>query len=82
MSERRLEETEEMAGSGERGRGTAQALMPHLSDRLDTIPEDHRESMLVKAYLLLAEAHGDLATAVACLEDAARIGHGARDDGL
>ncbi|MGP9820213.1 hypothetical protein ACTZWW_09365 [Salinarimonas sp. NSM] len=71
-------ESEILDGRG----GTAERLLPHLNARLDGTHEEGREPLLLKAFLLLADAHGDLGTALRCLEEAAVGGHGARDDSL
>ena len=52
-----------------------QTVFPHLADRLDAVGEDMREVFLVKAFLLLAVAHGDVRTVLDCLEEAATSGH-------
>jgi hypothetical protein len=73
-------------GSGTLDRNGLEALFPMLADRLDTIAGDMREVFLIKAFLLLADAHGDARTALACLEEAATSGHvpgrGSGDDAL
>lgn len=66
----------------DRAGNAAERLLPHLIDRLDGIHADARESLLTKAFLLLADAHGDVTTAIACIEEAAGAGHGAQDDAL
>lgn len=61
--------------------GGIEAIFPHLSERLEAVGEEMREVFLVKAFLLLADAHGDVRTALSCLEEAATSGHGhTRDD--
>lgn len=52
-----------------------ETVFPHLADRLDGVGQDMRETFLVKAFLLLADAHGDVRTALECLEEAATSGH-------
>jgi hypothetical protein len=52
-----------------------EAVFPHLADRLDAVGDEMREVFLVKAFLLLADAHGDARTALECLEEAATSGH-------
>lgn len=74
------------AGSGGLDRDGLETLFPTLADRLDAIATDMREVFLLKAFLLLADAHGDVRTAIACLEEAAASGHvpgrGSGDDAL
>jgi|GEM_PF-2491188 len=52
-----------------------QSVFPHLADRLDAVGEEMREVFLVKAFLLLADAHGDTRTVLDCLDEAATSGH-------
>ncbi|MGJ3263010.1 MAG: hypothetical protein ACFE0R_07225 [Salinarimonas sp.] len=78
--------TRHPTGTGEygehRGGSATNRLLSHLSTRLDGLDAEVRESLLVKAFMLLADAHGDVATAITCLEEAASSGHGAQDDAL
>lgn len=54
----------------ELGRGGLEALFPKLAEHIDATPPAARERFLVKAFLLLADAHGRLDTALKCLDDA------------
>jgi hypothetical protein len=56
--------------SSELGRDGLEALFPKLAEHIDATPPAARERFLVKAFLLLADTHGDLATALRCLDDA------------
>src|SRR4051812_25234735 len=53
------------------GRNGLEALFPKLAEHIDHTPPGTRERFLVKAVLLLAEAHGNLDVALRCLDDAA-----------
>ncbi len=59
------------ACEGESGREGSGGLFPRLAEHLENLDEDMREIFLMKAFLLLADAHGDASTALACLEEAA-----------
>ncbi len=52
------------------GRAGLEALFPKLADHIDATPPAARERFLVKAFLLLADAQGDLGLALRCLDDA------------
>lgn len=60
-------QTEADAGLGRDG---LEALFPKLAEHIDRTPPAARERFLVKAFLLLADAGGDLEIAVRCLDDA------------
>ncbi len=53
------------------GRDGLETLFPRLAQQIDAVPREARERFLVKAFLLLADKHGDVATAISCLEEAA-----------
>lgn len=57
--------------AGPEARGASGEVLRALSDRLEGIDEEMRETLLTKAFLLLADAHGDLETVLACVEEAA-----------
>lgn len=59
--------TEVNAGLGREG---LEALFPRLAEHIDRVPPAARERFLVKAFLLLADAAGNLDVAVRCLDDA------------
>lgn len=54
----------------ELGRDGLEALFPKLAEHIDATPPAARERFLVKAFLLLADTHGDLDAALRCLDDA------------
>lgn len=56
--------------SSELGRAGLEALFPKLAEHIDATPPPARERFLVKAFLLLADAHGQLDAALRCLDDA------------
>jgi hypothetical protein len=56
------------------GRDGLERLFPHLAQRLDATPGEGRERLLVKAFLLLADAHGDIDDALWSLDEAAACG--------
>lgn len=47
-----------------------QTVFEALTERLERMETEARELFLMKAYLLLAEAHGELETVLAVLDDA------------
>lgn len=56
--------------SPELGRAGLETLFPKLAEYIDATPPAARERFLVKAFLLLADAHGQLDVALRCLDDA------------
>lgn len=75
------ERNEESYARSGYGGDSADVVFPHLTDRLDAVGEEMREVFLVKAFLLLADAHGDVRTVLDCLEEAATSGHAPRRGG-
>ncbi len=59
-----------MSQQPELGRAGLEALFPKLAEHIDATPPAARERFLAKAFLLLADAHGGLDTALRCLDDA------------
>ena len=55
------------------GREGLEALFPKLAEQIDAVPPAARERFLVKAFLLLAEAHGQTDVALRCLDEAAHV---------
>lgn len=56
--------------SPELGRAGLEALFPKLAEHIDATPPAGRERFLAKAFLLLADAQGDLDTVLRCLAEA------------
>ncbi len=52
------------------GRDGLEALFPALADYVDRTPPTARERFLTKAFLLLADAGGNLDLAMRCLKEA------------
>src|ERR1700761_6064370 len=55
-------------------RASLETLVQRLAERLDDTAPEARERLLVKAFMLLAERHGDLDLAIGSLDDAAKCG--------
>jgi hypothetical protein len=56
------------------GRDGMEALFPSVAGHIDAMPPAARERFLMKAFLLMADTHGDLEAALRALETAARSG--------
>lgn len=56
------------------GRDGLERLIQRLAERIDATAPDRRERFLTKAFMLLADRHGHLDSALASLDDAARHG--------
>lgn len=56
------------------GRADLEMLVQRIADRIDATPPGDRERLLVKAFMLLADRHGDVGAAVQSLEEAALCG--------
>lgn len=58
----------------ELGRADLETLVQRIADRIDATPPAARERLLVKAFLLLADRHGDVDAAIRSVDDAAECG--------
>lgn len=57
------------------GRADLEMLVQRIADRIDSTPPGDRERLLVKAFMLLADRHGDVDAASQSLEEAALCGN-------